>query len=79
MGDSLTNKEQDFREWMRSQYDEEGIRRYTDNAIIAYSHALRTCCAQMEKPVAGNLFYFADSLEFDPVFNNVFSCVFKLA
>lgn len=71
MGDSLTNKEQDFREWMRSQYDEAGIRRYTDNAIIAYSHALRTCCAQMEKPVAGNLFYFADSLEFDPVFDKI--------
>ena len=63
----LNNEEQEqaFREWMRKQYNDGGIRRYTDNAIIAYSHALRTGCRMLEPYVAGNLFFYKNGYEFD--------------
>ncbi|MBQ7918965.1 MAG: AAA family ATPase [Lachnospiraceae bacterium] len=65
MGNSCAEVEQSFREWLRSQFSEEGMRRYTDNAIIAYSHALRTACTRIEPFIAGNLFYIEDSIEYD--------------
>lgn len=69
----LSNGEQEqaFREWMRGQYDTGGMRRYTDNAIIAYSHALRTGCRKLEPYVAGNLFFYKNSYEFDTVYEQL--------
>lgn len=69
----LTNEEQEqnFREWMRRQYNGEGMRRYTDNAIIAYSHALRTGCRQLEPYVAGNLFFYKSGYEFDTIYEQL--------
>ncbi len=69
----LSNEEQEqaFREWMRKQYNDEGMRRYTDNAIIAYSHALRTGCRTLEPYVAGNLFFYKNGCEFDAVYEQL--------
>lgn len=69
----LNNEEQEqaFREWMRGQCDAQGMRRYTDNAIIAYSHALRTGCRKLEPYVAGNLFFYKNSYEFDTVYEQL--------
>lgn len=69
----LNNEEQEqaFREWMRGQHNSEGMRRYTDNAIIAYSHALRTGCRKLEPYVAGNLFFYKNSYEFDTVYEQL--------
>ncbi|MFG6356114.1 MAG: AAA family ATPase [Acetatifactor sp.] len=64
-------QEQAFREWMRKQYNDEGMRRYTDNAIIAYSHALRTGCRTLEPYVAGNLFFYKNGYEFDAVYEQL--------
>lgn len=60
-----TDQEQSFRDWMRNQFNSEGIRRYTDNAIIAYCYALRTACHRLKPHVAGNLFYFVNAAEFE--------------
>jgi len=63
-----SEQERAFREWMRSQVNEGGIRRYTDNAIIAYCYALRTACHKMVPSVAGNLFAISDADEFDKLY-----------
>ena len=67
------NEEQErfFREWMRKQYNDVGIRRYTDNAIVAYSHALRTGCRNLEPYVAGNLFFYKSGYEFDSIYEQL--------
>ena len=56
---------------MRKQYNDGGIRRYTDNAIIAYSHALRTGCRMLEPYVAGNLFFYKNGYEFDSIYEQL--------
>lgn len=71
MRNTPSEQERIFREWMRNQLDGSGIRRYTDNAIIAYSYALRTVCHKMTPPVAGNLFTLSDSDEFDDVYAKI--------
>ncbi len=68
---SNEEQEQAFREWMRGQFDAGGMRRYTDNAIIAYSHALRTGCRKLEPYVAGNLFFYKNCYEFDTVYEQL--------
>ena len=67
------NEEQEraFREWMRKQYNDGGIRRYTDNAIAAYSHALRTGCRNLEPYVVGNLFFYKNGYEFDTIYGQL--------
>lgn len=67
------NEEQEraFREWMKKQYNDEGMRRYTDNAIVAYSHALRTGCRNLEPYVAGNLFFYKNGYEFDSIYEQL--------
>ena len=67
MNETIQANEQKFRDWLRSQFTPEGIRRYTDNAIIAYSHALRNSCRQLLPSIAGNLFYIKNAREFDTV------------
>ena len=71
MGNTPSEQERIFREWMRNQLNENGIRRYTDNAIIAYCYALRTACHKMVPPVAGNLFFISDSTEFQRIFKEI--------
>lgn len=73
MRNTPSEQERIFREWMRSQLNENGIRRYTDNAIIAYCYALRTACHKMVPPVAGNLFSISEKEEFEPVYNEIFA------
>lgn len=64
MANSPSEQERIFREWMRNQFDANGVRRYTDNAIISYCYALRTACNKMVPPVAGNLFGISDKDEY---------------
>lgn len=71
MGNTPSEQERIFREWMRNQLNENGIRRYTDNAIIAYCYALRTTCHKMVPPVAGNLFFISDAKEFQRVYKDI--------
>lgn len=71
MGNSWAEVEQSFRQWLRQQVNEEGMRRYTDNAIIAYSHALRTACAKIEPFIAGNLFYIDEPMEYDATYEKL--------
>ena len=73
MKNSPSEQERIFREWMRNQFDENGVRRYTDNAIIAYSYALRTACHKMTPPVAGNLFSVCDKDEYIPLHQKIIS------
>lgn len=67
MGESGFSNEQPFREWMGKQYTKEGVRRYTDTAIMAYAHTLRTACRQIEPYTAGNLFYIYSPFEFEDI------------
>lgn len=71
MKHSNEEQEQAFREWMRKQYNGDGMRRYTDNAIVAYSHALRTGCRSLEPYVAGNLFFYKNGYEFETVYEQL--------
>ena len=71
MGNSGADAEQRFRSWLKKQFNEEGLRRYTDNAIIAYSHALRTACSRIEPFIVGNLFYIEDSMEYDAIYEKL--------
>ena len=64
MANSPSEQERIFREWMRNQFDANGVRKYSDNAIISYCYALRTACNKMEPPIAGNLFGISDKDEF---------------
>jgi len=68
MKNTPSEQERIFREWMRAQLNENGVRRYTDNAIIAYCYALRTACHKMVPPIAGNLFSICESAEFEKVY-----------
>jgi MoxR-like ATPase len=63
--------EQLFRNWLRRQTNEDGSRRYTDNAVIAYSYALRTCCQQLKPHVADNIFRYKDLLSFEALLPNI--------
>jgi hypothetical protein len=71
MKNTPSEQERLFREWMRNQFNESGIRIYTDNAIIAYCYALRTACHKMVPPVAGNLFSICDDAAFAPVYEKI--------
>jgi hypothetical protein len=57
--------EQLFRDWLRRQTREDGTRRYTDNAVIAYSYALRNCCRNLKPHVADNIFRYKDEFSFE--------------
>lgn len=73
MKNTPSEQERIFREWMRNQMNSQGVRRYTDNAIIAYSYALRTVCHKMVPPVAGNLFTVCDDTEFEALYARIAS------
>lgn len=71
--ESVSENERLFRDWLSRQYTGEGIRRYTDTAIMAYAYALRTACYEIQPYVAGNLFYVFSSLEFDAILEKLLS------
>lgn len=71
MGNTPSEQERIFREWMRNQLNENGIRKYTDNVIISYCYTLRTACHKMVPPVAGNLFFFSENKDFQPVYRDI--------
>lgn len=64
MKNSPSEQERIFREWMRNQFDGNGLRKYSDNTIISYCYALRTTCNKMVPALAGNLFSISDKDEF---------------
>lgn len=51
-------QEQRFRNWLKKQYTAEGMRIYSDNAIMAYAYALRTVLKGVDPNFDGNLFCF---------------------
>lgn len=57
---TIAEQEQQFRTWLRTQYHDNGIRRYNDNAIMAYSYALRTIMDAFGSDISRNLFRFQD-------------------
>ncbi len=62
---AIINNEDHFRDWLKRQVNEEGVRRYTDNAVIAFSHCLRRCCMDIVPYIAGNLFVCTEFAEFE--------------
>ena len=68
---AIMNNEQRFRDWLRRQLNDVGVRRYTDNAIIAYAHCLRVSCMEITPFVAGNLFTCNDIREFEPLMEKI--------
>lgn len=71
MSTTPSEQERIFREWMRAQVTENGVRKYTDNVIISYSYALRTACHKMVPPIAGNLFSVSDLAEYEALYKRL--------
>ncbi|MBR1770421.1 MAG: AAA family ATPase [Lachnospiraceae bacterium] len=71
MKNTPSEQERIYREWMRAQLNDSGVRRYTDNAIIAYCYALRTACHKMVPPITGNLFAICDAAEFKEIYKKL--------
>ncbi len=71
MSSYISDNEKVFRDWLRRQVTKDGVRRYSDNAIIAYAHTLRTACMQITPYVANNLFSITKSEEYDKVFEKI--------
>lgn len=72
----IVTKEQEFRDWLRSQMTPDGVRRFTDNTIIAYCHALRTLCPEIaahtkESVYSSNLFLLSSALEYDAAYEEL--------
>lgn len=72
----IVTKEQEFRDWLHSQLTADGVRRFTDNIIIAYCHALRTSCQEIaahtnESVYNSNLFLLSSRLEYDVVYEEL--------
>ncbi len=66
-----TENEGLFRSWLKAQTGENGIRRYTDNAVIAYSYALRTCCRNLKPHAADNIFRYRDIQSFEALLPHI--------
>ena len=71
MAGTMKDNELEFRDWLKMQFTEDGLRRYTDNAVVAYSHALRTYCKQISPDIADNLFYYANYRDFDDIYEEI--------
>lgn len=71
MSNYISDNEKRFRDWLKRQATRDGIRRYSDNSIIAYSHALRTACMKIQPYVANNLFSITKSDEFEKVMEKI--------
>ena len=73
MAGTMKDNELEFRDWLRMQFTEDGLRRYTDNAVVAYSHALRNYGKLLTPPVSENLFYFTDGWDFEDLYEEILS------
>ena len=71
MAGTMKDNELEFRDWLKVQFTEDGLRRYTDNAVVAYSHALRTYCKQILPDIAENLFYYTNHWDFDDIYEEI--------
>jgi len=71
MAGTMKDNELEFRDWLKMQFTEDGLRRYTDNAVVAYSHALRTYCKQVSPDIVDNLFYYANYWDFDDIYEEI--------
>lgn len=71
MAGTMKDNELEFRDWLKMQFTEDGLRRYTDNAVVAYSHALRTYCKQVSPDIAENLFYYTNHWDFDDIYEEI--------
>ena len=71
MAGTMKDNELEFRDWLKMQFTEDGLRRYTDNAVVAYSHALRTYCKQILPDIAENLFYYTNHWDFDDIYEEI--------
>ena len=71
MAGTMKDNELEFRDWLKMQFTEDGLRRYTDNAVVAYSHALRTYCKQVSPDIVDNLFYYTNYWDFDDIYEEI--------
>ena len=68
-----SKNEQDFRDWLKLQIKENGMRRYTDNAVIAYCYALRTLSPMLKPPIEGTVFRYKSPEDVDMIYDQVYS------
>ena len=67
----ISDNEQRFRNWLRNQLDANKIRRFTDNSIIAYSHALRSNGNRLIPFSKDNLFSYTKYDEFCDIYDKI--------
>ncbi|MCR4896417.1 MAG: AAA family ATPase [Lachnospiraceae bacterium] len=65
MGKLDGENEKRFRDWLKSQAREDGMRTYSDNEISAYAYALRVGATKVENNAMANLFYCSDAKGFN--------------
>lgn len=65
MGNTPTENEKEFRDWLRKQVHEDGMRIYSDNEISAYCYALRKSCSNIPYMPISNLFFICDYANFE--------------
>lgn len=73
MKKSISENEQFFRNWLTNQYTKEGVRRFTDTAIMAYATALRSVGHHMEPYVPDNLFQISNPLDLDDYYETLYA------
>ena len=67
----ISDNEQRFRSWLRNQLDANKIRRFTDNSIIAYAHALRSNGNKLIPFSKDNLFSYTKYDEFCDIYDKI--------
>lgn len=60
MANTPAENEKEFRDWLRKQVHEDGMRIYSDNEISAYCYALRKSCTNIPYMPISNLFFIND-------------------
>lgn len=65
MANTPAENEQIFREWLRGQVHDDGMRIYSDNEISAYCYALRKSCSSIPYMPISNLFFISDYCNFE--------------
>jgi len=71
MANTPIENEQGFREWLKSQKRQDGMRVFSDNAVAAYCYALRKDCEAIEYIPVTNFFLIGDYMNFDEKSNNI--------
>lgn len=65
MGMTPAENEKEFRDWLRKQVHEDGMRIYSDNEISAYCYSLRKQCSNIPYLPINNLFFICDYSNFE--------------